>query len=141
MTLALQEMSVRRQSEERGTLHGLDFEEAVVGYIRAHANGAGDIADSTGATTGVIKNCKVGDCVLELGPDHTSSGEKVVFEAKEDSSYTLSSALEEIDKGRRNRKAQVGVFVWSASCVPAGTERLALRPGHRRRLGSRGLLD
>ncbi len=124
VTSALQEMAVRKQTEARGTLHGLEFEDAVVRYLENHAAGVGDIAESTGATTGVIKNCKIGDCVLELGPDNASGGEKIVFEAKEDASYTLSTALEEIDKGRRNRQAQVGVFVWSARCAPSGTERL-----------------
>lgn len=120
----LSEMAVRKTAEARGTTHGIAFEDAVVEYVTSHASGAGDIASATGATTGLIKYCKIGDCVLVLSPDHLSSGEKVVFEAKEDSSYTIASALEEIAKGRRNRDAQVGVFVFSARSAPRDLETL-----------------
>lgn len=121
---AIKEMAVRKEAEARGTVHGLEFEEALVDYLSDHASRAGDITSATGATTGMIKNCRIGDCVLQLGPDHRSGGEKIVFEAKESVSYSLASALEEIDKGRRNRQAQVGVFVWSAKSAPVDTERL-----------------
>lgn len=124
VTLSLEKMAVRKQSEARSTLHGDDFEDAVTEFVRDHAARSGDIVEPTGNTTGQIKNCKIGDCTLELGPDSASGGEKIVFEAKEDASYTLTSAREEIEKGRRNRQAQVGVFVWSARYAPADMERL-----------------
>lgn len=120
----LSEMAVRKAAEARGTTHGIAFEDAVVEYVTSHASGAGDIASATGATTGLIKNCKIGDCVLELSPDHLSGGEKIVFEAKEDASYTIGSAKDEIEKGRRNRNAQIGVFVFSARSAPRGFETL-----------------
>jgi hypothetical protein len=40
-----------------------------------------------GATTGLIKNNKVGDLVVELGADCVAAGEKFVVEAKEDAGY------------------------------------------------------
>ncbi len=120
----LLEIAVRKDAEARGTTHGLAFEDAVVEYVINQASSAGDIASATGATTGVIKNCKVGDCVMELSSDSACGGEKIVFEAKEDRSYTLAGALEEIEKGRRNRGAQVGVFIFSARTAPAGVETL-----------------
>jgi len=86
----LSEMQVRKEAEARGTVHGAIFEDAVVAYVDTHASGAGDVASATGTTTGVIKNCKVGDCVLELSPDHQAAGQRIVFEAKEDASYSVA---------------------------------------------------
>jgi len=117
---ALAEMSVRKQADARGTVHGLDFEDALVSLISDRAAEANDIASATGATTGIVKACKVGDCVLTLGADNVHAGEKIVFEAKQAANYDLAKALNEIDLARRNREAQVGVFVFSASYAPKG---------------------
>lgn len=124
VNVKLAEMAARKSADARGTVHGLDFEAALVEYVTRHAEGAGDIATATGATTGIIKSEKVGDCVLELGPDCTGAGVKVVFEAKQSGSYSIADALEEIDRARRNRAAQVGVFVFSSRTVPAGVASL-----------------
>lgn len=124
MKLTLEGMAIRKSADARGTVHGLDFEAQLVEYISRHAEGAGDIAEATGATTGIIKNEKVGDCVLELCPDSAAAGVRIVFEAKQSGSYSLSDAREEIDRARRNRGAQVGVFVFSARTAPEGTARL-----------------
>jgi hypothetical protein len=84
----------------------------------------GDIASTTGSQTGLIKNCKVGDLVIELGPDCAAAGEKVVVEAKEDSSYALAKARIEIETARKNRGANVGLFIFSAKTVPQGIDML-----------------
>lgn len=120
----LSEMAVRKEAEARGTTHGLAFEDALTDYVAKHAEGSGDVSEATGARTGVVKSCKVGDCVLELSPDNSAAGAKIVFEAKESASYSLPQALEEIGLARRNRGAQVGVFVFSARTVPQGVSSL-----------------
>jgi len=122
--VTLAEMAVRKSADARGTVHGLDFEAALVEYVTKHAEGAGDIATGTGATTGVINREKVGDCVLELCPDSAAAGVRIVFEAKQSGSYSIADALDEIDRARRNRGAQVGVFVFSARTVPQGVAPL-----------------
>lgn len=122
--LTLETMAARKSADQRGTVHGLEFEDALVEYITRHAEGAGDISTATGDTTGIIKSKKVGDCVLELGPDCAGSGARIVFEAKQSGSYSVADALEEIDLARRNRGAQVGVFVFSARTVPPGMASL-----------------
>lgn len=127
--LTLQEMAVRKQEEQRGTLHGLTFEDAVTEYILRSASASGDVGAHTGTTTGLIRNCKVGDCVLELGADSMHAGESIVFEAKESASYGIKDALAEIDEARRNRGAAVGVFVFSKRSAPAGIDTLS-RHGH-----------
>jgi uridine phosphorylase len=53
----------------------------------------------TGTTTGLRKNCKVGDLVVELGADCVAAGEKFVVEAKEDASYTAAKALVDVLPG------------------------------------------
>lgn len=57
--------------------------------------------------------------MTELGPDSAAPGVRIVWEAKEDKRFDLSHALEEIDEARRNRQAQIGVFVFSKRTAPA----------------------
>lgn len=120
--VALGKMTARREEAQRSTQHGLAFEDAVCAFLEYHAQQAGDVATRIGQTTGLIKNCKKGDCLVELGPDCAAAGAKVVVEAKEEAGYTLAKARLEIDEARRNRDAQVGLFVFSKSTVPAGIE-------------------
>lgn len=111
-----------RREAERGTRHGIDFQDAVCEFLAREAQHAGDIATPTGHTTGQIKNCKVGDCVIELGPDSAAPGAKIVIEAKEEGRYTLAFAREEIETARKNRSADWGLFVFSKKTAPAGLE-------------------
>jgi len=67
---------------------------------------------------------KVGDFVIELGADSAAANARIVWEAKEKNGVTLRSALTEIDEARRNRQAQVGVFVFSSACAPEGLATL-----------------
>jgi hypothetical protein len=127
--VALGKMVARREEAARSTQHGLVFEDAVCQYLEHHALQSGDIATRTGATTGLIKNSKVGDCVLELGPDSAAPSAKVVVEAKERASCTLAEARAEIETARKNRDAQVGLFIFSKQTAPAGADEVH-RLGH-----------
>src|SRR5687767_11296666 len=86
VTSALESMKVRREESLRSTIHGKDFEELVVEFVKRETEKAGDIAVATGNETGSIKSCKVGDAVVELGPDCVAQGAKFVVEAKEHAS-------------------------------------------------------
>jgi hypothetical protein len=121
---ALEAMRAQRKESARSTQHGNDFEAAASEFVEKEAQKSGDIASSKGATTGLIKNCKVGDVVVELGPDCAAAGEKFVIEAKEDASYTLARARTEIETARKNRGARVGLFLFSAQTAPAGIDML-----------------
>ncbi len=116
--LALQKMVVQRQEAARSTTHGLIFEDVVCEFLSREAQKLGDVATRTGETTGLIKNRKVGDCVVELGPESAAPGARIVVEAKEKDQYSIAQAREEIDEARRNRGAQVGLFVYSALLAP-----------------------
>ena len=119
VTKALAEMTAKRQEAQRSTRHGMDFEDAVFEFVNRRKQ-EGNVATRTGNTTGLVRNCKKGDCVIELGLETAAPGARIVLEAKEDRSYSLPRALDEINEARRNRGAGVGVFIFSRRTVPAG---------------------
>lgn len=123
--VAIADLTARRAEAAASTRHGLAFEEEVSRQIELESQKLGDIASRTGNTTGSIKNCKVGDVVIELGPDSAAPQAQIVVEAKEDASYTIAKAREEIETARKNRNAQVGLFVFSAKAAPSGLEPVA----------------
>ena len=118
----LAEMSARKQESERSTRHGLEFEQAVFNFVNEQHQKAGDIVTPTGNTTGLIRNNRKGDAVIEIGPEAAAAGAKIVIEAKEDASYNLPKAREELEEARKNRGANIGVFVFSKRTALAGLE-------------------
>jgi hypothetical protein len=122
--VALGKMMARRQESERSTQHGFVFEDAVCEYLEHYARQTGDLATRTGQMTGLIKNCKKGDFVIELGPDSAAPAAKIVLEAKQDADFNLSKSRDEIETARKNRDAQVGVFVFSRRTAPSGIEEV-----------------
>jgi hypothetical protein len=121
---ALESITAQRKESARSTQHGNVFEDAACEFIEKEVQKAGDIPTKTGLTTGLIKNCKVGDLVVELGADCVAAGEKLVVEAKEDAGYSVAKALIEIDTARKNRGASVGLFLFSAQTAPQGVDML-----------------
>ena len=117
--IALTKLVTRREEEARSTRHGATFQHAVFEFVDRFAQRRGDVAEDTGASTGLIKNCKVGDAVIHLGPESAAPGAKIVLEAKEEAGFTLRRAQEEVEQARKNRDAQQGVFVFSRRCAPA----------------------
>jgi hypothetical protein len=122
---ALRAMQARREEVERSTRHGLEFEDAVYEVLHRQSQDLGDIAQRTGNSTGLMRNCKVGDCVIQLGPESSGAGAVIVVEAKEKAGYDLRAAREEIEVARKNRDAQVGLFVFSRKTAPSGLDPLA----------------
>ena len=123
--VTLAKLSQKKESAATSTEHGNVFEEAVFSFLQNEAQGRGDIAEPTGNTTGAIKNCKVGDTVVTLGADTPAAGARIVFEAKDALGYTHGKALDEIETARKNRRADVGVFVFGRGTAPAGLRPLA----------------
>src|SRR5262249_27335668 len=99
--------------------HGLIFEDVVCEFLSHEAQKLGDIAVRTGDTTGLIKGCKIGDCVIELSPESAAPGARIVLEAKEKAQFSLSKAREEIERARDNRGAQIGLFAYSTRTAPS----------------------
>ena len=125
--VALGKLVTKKEVEATGTQHGLAFEQAVFEFVDRQARQRGDLAEFTGNTTGLIKNCKLGDVVLQLGAEHAAAGARIVVEAKEDAAYTLSKAQDEMQQARTNRGAQHGVFVFSRQS--AGDREPIVRQG------------
>jgi hypothetical protein len=124
MRETLARLDTRRKQEARSPRHGIEFEERLGALLAEESQRLGDLYEATGDTTGNIKNCKVGDHVVELGAESAAAHARIVWEAKEKNGSTLRGAIEEIDEARRNRHAQVGVFVFSSKTAPEGLESL-----------------
>jgi hypothetical protein len=121
----LEKLAVRRAEAARGTAHGHDFEAAAHEVLRLDANGRPEMLDETGTTAGAIPRCKKGDFVTTLTDDSAAPGARIVIEAKEHNSFSVSDAVKELDEARKNRKTDAGVFIYSASCAPVGLEPLS----------------
>lgn len=117
-------LTAQRAERARGTRHGEEFEGAVGSVLAAEAQRVGDIHEAIGSRPGLIKHNKVGDHVVTLGPESRAPDARIVFEAKQDKSVDLKGALAELDVARKNRQAQVGVFVYSKRFAPEGLEPL-----------------
>jgi hypothetical protein len=115
---ALARLDTRRKADARAPRHGVEFEERLGALLASEAERWGDLFEATGDTTGLIKNCKVGDYVVCLGAESAAANARVVWEAKDKRGVSLRAALDEIDEARRNRQAQVGVFVFSRENAP-----------------------
>jgi hypothetical protein len=114
------EISTRRAEVERSTQHGVDFEQEVFSVVQAYCQNAGDVVQHVGATTGLIKNRKFGDVLISLNAESSAPGAAIVLEAKQEKAYRLQEALKEIELARKNRGAEIGIFVYSARIAPEG---------------------
>jgi len=119
---AVNSLIVRRDESLRSTSHGKDFQNIVGEVLIPYVQRRGDLAEFTGDRVGVIKNCKKGDFVIELGSESAAEGAKIVVEAKEEKKYSLAEARNEIEEGRKNRESQVGIFIHSQITAPAGLD-------------------
>ena len=122
-------LTARRHEASQSTRHGVAFEEALRGVLEQVTAPTGDTLSPVGTETGLIRSCKIGDFVLQLGPEHAAAGARIVIEAKAQDKRSVQDALDELDKARKNRGAAVGVMVFAASCAPAGLGTL-MRSGN-----------
>jgi hypothetical protein len=107
-------LKATRDAEGRSTLHGVAFEEKLRAFVEQEAARQGDLFDHVATTTGALRNCKVGDHVLTIGPDQVAVGRRIVFEAKESRSVSDTEAIQELRRAKENREADIGIFVFSA---------------------------
>ncbi len=120
----LARIDTRKKEEARTTRHGIAFEEHLGALLAEEAQRLGDLYEATGDITGAIKQCKKGDYVVQLGADAAAAHARIAWEAKEKQAYSVRAALEEIEEARRNRQAQVGVFVYSRKSAPEAIDSL-----------------
>lgn len=120
--VAIATIVAKKQAAAETTRHGLAFEQALFAFLQDHCRTTNDLVEFCGNSTGLIKHCKKGDCVVELGPEHAAAGAKICLEAKEVQGFDLRQARAEIEEGRKNRGAQIGLFVYSKKTAPDGFE-------------------
>jgi hypothetical protein len=111
---ALVRIETKRTQDQKTTRGGLDFEDAVIAFIRAATQGAPCVFEATGATAGVGRS-KKGDAIVRFTEESAFAGAGVVFEAKRESGYSVQRALDELEAARKNRNATAGVFVMARS--------------------------
>ena len=113
-------LATRQKADASGPQHGRTFEEMLGQFLAEECRPLGDVVEMTGASVGKIQRCKKGDLVIELGPDAAGAGARIVVEAKDQGGYALSAAREELETARKNRDAEIGLFVYSAETAPEG---------------------
>lgn len=118
----LASLLTKHQEEMRSTTHGISFEEDFCTFLQREAQRAGDVFTATGSKPGAIPKCKTGDAVIEMAAEAAAAGERIVFEAKGNKSYSLTDARVEIEEARKNRTATVGVFVFAKPSAPQGLQ-------------------
>jgi hypothetical protein len=121
---AIATLITKRAEQDKSTRHGVEFELVVGTFLQQAAQHKGDICQPVGNVPGALKR-KTGDFVWELGPDSASPGARIVIEAKEDQSYHLKKACDEMSEARANREAEVGLFVCSKRTAPEALQPLA----------------
>jgi hypothetical protein len=109
----LARLEARKRADQSSPQHGDDFEVALARLVRREAERAGDVFEAVGTSPGAIKHCKKGDFVMAMGPEHAHAGRRIVLEAKASASYSDKQAIGELDEAKRNRGADVGVFVFA----------------------------
>lgn len=118
----LTKMQTRKEEAARSTRHGDEFESQCLEFLGEDARKHGDVLAATGRETGLMRGRKFGDAVVELNPECIAGGAKIVVEAKEEMGYDFKKALEEIENARKNRDAEIGVFVFSRRAAPPQLE-------------------
>jgi hypothetical protein len=111
----LARIETKRTQDQKSPRGGYAFETSALDFIDAAIRGAPCVFDVTTNTVGHVDRCKKGDATARFTGESAFGGSTVVFEVKRDSGYTAQRALVELDEARRNRNAQVGVFVMAES--------------------------
>ncbi len=102
--------------QARTTEGGFDFEHRAAEALQQRVQALQDEFQSVGETQGLLKR-KTGDHIQIMGAESAMPGARIVFECKRDKAYRVKVALEELEQARKNREADVGVFVMAASTL------------------------
>ena len=125
----LSALTAKKQAEAQSTTHGFAYEEAVGAVLGAIVRSHGHILEACGNSVGTIRSCKTGDFLGVLGADCVAPGEKIVIEAKSAGGYDTQKILGECEQARKNREAQVCIFVIDTAYAPAALTTPFTRQG------------
>ena len=135
VTSVLAELRGAKKERAVSPSGGFDFEALAGDALRQRVHGD-EVFESVGETTGLVARSKVGDHVQSLGPESAAPGAKIVYECKRAENYTMAKALAEMDEARKNRGADIGVFVLAASSVRDNAKMQAEFPHSLTRQGT-----
>lgn len=121
----LQKLESRRETNRRTPQGGREFEDAVVEMLHRIVPFGQYTVEATGTIAGSVTRRKIGDAVVTFGQETAFPGARIVFEAKQDSAYSVSKALDELEGARENRDACVGVLVLAQSHAPSNFPEFA----------------
>jgi hypothetical protein len=119
---AIARLETQKKAAAASTLHGVSFEEKLGNLLAFEVHRLNDVHECTGNSTGMISHCKIGDFVTQLGADSAAPGARIVWEAKSNKSYDVPTALQELDQARKNRRAQIAIFVLAKVSAPEHME-------------------
>lgn len=103
---------------EKGTGKGRDFEDALYLPLAEMARGMDDQPENVSGVKGLVNSDKVGDFVVRLGESSRTPGRMIVFEAKKQQGYNMKKTHEEMDRAKKNRGADIGIFVFCKGYEP-----------------------
>ncbi len=107
----------RRETLRRGAAAGRAFEGCVFDFASRALSGGPVLVEFTGTKVAANRR-KVGDVVLTFTEESAFAGAKVVIEAKCENGSSVTKALAELAEARKNRGAEIGVFVLSKNVAP-----------------------
>lgn len=108
----------QEQEAKKGTFKGIKFEQELYDdYFVPLCTQCDDEPSMVARTAGHIDGCKVGDLVSTLGEATGAPGVNIVIEVK-DRAVKLKDARTELQEAKVNRKAAVGIYVWSRGTEP-----------------------
>ncbi|HPI98675.1 MAG TPA: hypothetical protein PLV56_08005, partial [Synergistales bacterium] len=108
----------KAQEAVKGTSKGRLFEDALYEYLAGLAGNMEDIAENCSGAKGLVAYEKVGDYTVTLGETSRAPGKVIVFEAKKAGGYNMRKTFDELDRAKRNRGADIGIFVFSKGFEP-----------------------
>ena len=115
---ALASERARLAEAEKGTGKGREFEQALYVPLAGMAVAMEDEPENVSGVKGLMNNDKVGDFVVRLGQCSRAPGRVIVFEAKKQQGYNMKRTLEELERAKKNRGADIGIFVFCKGYEP-----------------------
>ncbi|MEW4453064.1 hypothetical protein AB1L30_10340 [Bremerella sp. JC817] len=108
----------QEQEAKKGHVKGIRFEQELYDdFFVPLCNQCDDDPSLVARTPGNIEGCKTGDLMSTLGEATGAPGVNIVVEVK-DREVKLKDARTELQEAKVNRKAAVGIYVWSRGTEP-----------------------
>jgi len=118
---ALGHIDGQEDEAKKGHIKGIRFEQELYDdyfVSLCKCKQCDDDPSLVARTPGSIDNCKTGDLLSTLGESTGAPGVNIVIEVK-DKAVKLKDARSELQEAKVNRKAAVGIFVWSRGTEPS----------------------